>query len=178
MKSIKLIFLSVCLFTSTSYAKTIINFSKQLVVIYKVLNPLKVTVEPTEKMTVKRGTQKFKYSDSIDSRKKIEIKIEAPYNTRDEILDKIYGTATLQMQNNGIFDMVDITDKNKIIKGKGFFVNGGEGVSKQVLSLYNTSFKDKYEARTEIDAIFNEENKMMELGTYSGVLRIDVTYGE
>lgn len=178
MQKIKIKILALFLISTIGYAKTVINFSKQLVVIYKVLNPLRVTVDPVEKMTVKSGTQQFKYSETVDSKKKIGIKIEAPYNTRDEILDKIYGTATLQMHNNGIFDMVDVGDSSKIIKGRGFFPNEGETVSKQTLSLYNTSFKDKYEARTEVDVIFNEENNLMKLGTYSGVLRIDVTYGE
>ena len=158
------------------YSVTNINFSRQLVVIYKVLNPLSVTVDPVEKMTVKSGTQVFRYSEVISSKRKIGIKVEAPYHERDDILDRVYGTATLTMQNDGKFDLRS-TD-GKIVKGRGFFSLISDSATKQILPLYTSTSSGKYEARTEVDAIFNEEQKEMKLGEYSGVLSIDVTYGE
>lgn len=175
MKRITLFFISFCL-CKNLYSVTTINFSKQLVVIYKVLNPLSVTVEIPEKMTVKSGDQAFKYSDVTASKKKIGVKVEAPYHARDEILDRVYGTAKLRMQNNGNFELVS-TDGSKI-KGRGFFSSVSEQAIEQTLPLYTTSSSGKYEARTEVDAMFNEERNVMKLGQYSGVLRIDVTYGE
>ena len=172
----RIIFLLALYFWQNVYSITKINFSKQLVVIYKVLNPLKVTVETPEKMTVRSGNQIFKYSDVVASRKKIGIKVEAPYHARDEILDKVYGTATLTMQNSGNFDLIEKNGTK--IKGRGFFSSGGNQDVKQVLPLYTSTSSGKYEARTEIDAIFNEDQTTMKLGEYRGVLKIDVTYGE
>ena len=171
-----IIFLFGLCFFQNIYSITMINFSKQLVVIYKVLNPLTVTVDTPEKMVVKSGRQSFKYSDSIVSQKKIQIKVEAPYYDRDEILDQVYATATLRMQNDGKFDLVG-KDGSKI-KGRGFFPSISEYATVKVLPLYTTTINGKYEARTEIDAVFNEDNSEMKLGEYSGVLTIDVTYGE
>lgn len=172
----KFLLISIFLLSMSTYSKTVINFSKQLVVIYKVLSPLKVTVEPTEKMVVKSGTQSFKYSETVASKQYIGIKIEAPYNERDEILDRIYGTATIELVNGGKFSLRDSSGEE--IQGRGYFPSQGENSFKQVLPLYNTSFANKYEARTEVDAIFNEEQKMMKLGTYKGVLTVNVTYGD
>ncbi|WP_448820824.1 hypothetical protein [Cetobacterium sp.] len=167
--------LGLCFFQSI-YSITMINFSKQLVVIYKVLNPLTVTVDTPEKMVVKAGNQSFKYSDSVASKKKIGIKVEAPYYKRDEILDLVYATATLKMQDNGNFYLTS-ADGTKI-KGRGYFPSVGEKAVIQTLPLYTTTVNGKYEARTEVDAVFNEDNSEMKLGEYSGVLKIDVTYGE
>lgn len=175
MKKGTVFLLGLC-FWQNIYSTTKINFSKQLVVIYKVLNPLSVTVETPEKMTVKSGDQVFRYSDVIASKKKIGIKVEAPYHARDEILDRVYGTAKLQMQNSGNFELIS-TDGSKI-KGRGFFAPISEQATEQILPLYTTSSSGKYEARTEVDAVFNEERSVMKLGQYSGVLKIDVTYGE
>lgn len=170
------IILLVIFFCKIIYSATHINFTKQLVVVYKVLNPLTVTVEMPEKMTVKSGNQSFKYSEIIESKKRIGIKVAAPYHARDEILDKVYGTATLRMQNGGKFELT--SDEGNKIKGRGFFPSVSETATEEVLPLYTTTSSDKYEARTEVDAVFNEDKAMMKLGKYKGVLRIDVTYGE
>lgn len=175
MKKIMFFLIGICIWKNL-YSITRINFSKQLVVIYKVLNPLSVTVETPEKMTVKSGDQVFKYSEVTPSKKRVAIKVEAPYHARDEILDRVYGTAKLKMQNNGNFELV--SKNGSKIKGRGFFPSISEQAIEQILPLYTTSSSGKYEARTEIDAIFNEERSNMKLGEYSGVLRIDVTYGE
>lgn len=172
----KIIFLLGFCFFQNLYSITMINFSKQLVVIYKVLNPLTVSVDVPEKMVVKAGNQSFKYSDSIASKRKIGIKVEAPYYNRDEILDLVYATATLRMRNKGNFDLIG--NNGTKIKGRGFFPSVGENATEKVLPLYTTTLNGKYEARTEIDAVFNENNSEMKLGEYSGVLTIDVTYGE
>lgn len=175
MKKIMFFLIGICIWKNL-YSTTRMNFSKQLVVIYKVLNPLSVTVETPEKMTVKSGDQVFKYSEVTPSKKRVTIKVEAPYHERDAILDRVYGTAKLKMQNNGNIELVS-KNGNKI-KGRGFFPLGSEQAIEQILPLYTTSSSGKYEARTEVDAIFNEERSTMKLGEYSGVLTIDVTYGE
>ena len=47
-----------------------------------------------------------------------------------------------------------------------------------VLSLYNASVSNKYQASTTVDVVFNKNNKEMLMGTYKGVLILDVTYGD
>lgn len=104
------------------YSTTNINFTKQLVVIYKVLNPLSVVVDKPEKMIIKSSKDTFKYSSVTQSRAPLNVKIEAPYKVRDEILDKIYGTATLVLRNYGNFELKKIDDSSNTIKGRGFFL--------------------------------------------------------
>ena len=159
------------------YSVTNINFTRQLVVIYKVLNPLSVVVSKPEKMTVRRSKDTFKYSDVIQSRAPLDVKIEAPYNVRDEILDKIYGTATLILRNQGQFELRKVDDNSSVIKGRGFFPTKGEKSYEMVLPLNDASATNKYQASTMIDAIFNEDKKDMLIGNYKGVLILDVTYG-
>ena len=173
-KNILIIFILLSLYT---YSATSFNFTKQLVVIYKVLEPLSVIVDKPEKMIVKKGTQSFKYSE-VASLGPLNIKIEAPYNERDEILDKIYGTATLELQNNGAFELIETTNSDLKIDGQGFFPAEGESSYKMVLSLYNASVSNKYQASTTVDVVFNKNNKEMLMGTYKGVLILDVTYGD
>lgn len=160
------------------YPITKLNYAKQLVVLYKVLDPLTVEVDIPEKMTVKSGHEKFKYSEVISSRKPLNVKVEAPYKDRDLILDTIYGTATLELQNNGRFDLKNTKDPNIVIEGRGFFPEVGENVSKMKLELFNSNVANKYQAFTKIDAVFNESQNEMLMGTYKGVMILSVTYGE
>ena len=169
-KNILIIFILLSLYT---YSATSFNFTKQLVVIYKVLEPLSVIVDKPEKMIVKKGTQSFKYSE-VASLGPLNIKIEAPYNERDEILE----TATLELQNNGTFELIETTNSDLKIDGQGFFPAEGESSYKMVLSLYNASVSNKYQASTTVDVVFNKNNKEMLMGTYKGVLILDVTYGD
>lgn len=160
------------------FSITTFNFDNQLVVIYKVLNPLVVEVDQTEKMKVTSSRNTFRYSEIVPTRKKIGVTVKAPYNERDLILDKIYGTAKLELENNGSFELVEIKDSQKKIDGRGFFVSGGKESSIITLPLFNASVQNRYEQRTEIDAIFNERGEEMLMGTYKGVLKLNVTYGE
>ena len=176
LKKILLIF-KIILFSQNIYSATTINFTKQLVVIYKVLDPLSVTVDIPEKMTVKAGKESFKYSDVISTKAPLNVKIEAPYNLRDEILDKIYGTATLVLKNQGEFTLTDLKNSTNTIKGRGFFPTEGDKAYQLILPLNDASAANKYQASTTINAMFNEELKEMVMGTYKGVLVLDVTYG-
>lgn len=159
------------------YSVTNINFTKQLVVIYKVLNPLSVIVDKPEKMIMKSSKESFKYSDVVQSRAPLNVKIEAPYNIRDEILDKIYGTATLTLRDQGNFELKKVDDNSKVIRGRGFFPSEGEKSHQMILPLYDASAANKYQASTTIDAVFNEDKTEMLMGNYKGVLILDVTYG-
>lgn len=162
----------------STFSVTTFNFTNQLVVIYKVLNPLIVEVEQTEKMQVPSSADTFRYSETVASRKKIGITVKAPYNERDLILDKIYGTAKLELENNGEFELVEIKDSEKRIGGRGFFISEGKESSSLILPLFNASVQNRYEQRAELDAIFNEKKEKMLMGTYKGVLKLNVTYGE
>ena len=175
-KKIMYLFLAVY---ALSYTATNFNITNQLVVIYKVLDPLTVVVDTPEKMIVKHGKQSFLYSEVVTSQKPLEVRVQAPYNERDEILDRIYGTATLELRNNGRFTLTETSNATEKIEGKGFFPSAGEGSSKVVLPLYSGSTPaNRYDARINLDARFNEENKEMLIGVYKGVLFLDVIYGE
>ena len=54
----------------------------------------------------------------------------------------------------------------------------GENTSKMKLELFNSNVANKYQASTKIDAIFNEDQDEMLMGTYKGVMILNVTYGE
>lgn len=177
MKFYKIILIFMLLVTYL-YPVTKINYAKQLVILYKVLDPLTVEVDTPEKMTVKSGREKFKYSEVTSSKKPLNVKVEAPYKERDLILDTIYGTATLELLNNGRFELKSIEDQNKVVKGRGFFSEVGENTSKMKLELFNSNVANKYQASTKIDAIFNEDQDEMLMGTYKGVMILNVTYGE
>lgn len=174
MKKYIIFLLGFCLWKEI-YPITTINFTRQLVVIYKVLDPLSVIVDSPEKMVVRAGNQTFKYSEVTSSRAPLNIKIETPYKQRDEILDQIYGTATLELENKGEFVLVDEKASNNTIRGRGFFVSNS--ASQLTLPLYNASTPDKYQASTVVDAIFNEDKNEMLMGNYRGVLILNVTYG-
>lgn len=161
-----------------TFSITTFNFNNQLVVIYKVLNPLVVEVTQTEKMQIRSSQDTFKYSDVIPSKKKIGVTVKAPYNERDLILDKIYGTARLELENRGEFELTDTKDPQKKIDGRGFFPSVGEDAYMITLPLFNATVQNRYEESTEIDAFFNEKKNTMLMGTYKGVLKLNVTYGE
>ena len=172
------IILSFILITTCVYPITKINYAKQLVVLYNVLDPLIVEVDPPEKMVVRSGREKFRYSQITPSKKPLNVKVEAPYKDRDLILDTIYGTATLELLDNGKFDLKKIDDPSKVINGKGFFSEIGENTSKMKLDLFKSTVANKYQAFTKIDAIFNENQEEMLMGRYKGVMILNVTYGE
>lgn len=176
MRSIGIIVFFLCVLKS--YSITNFNYSNQLVVIYKVLDPLKVTVTPTEKMKIVAGNRKFTYTGTINSRAPISVLVEAPFNERDAILDTVYGTATLEFEDAGKFFLVNTTDSSKKIDARGYFINYSGEPSKIALPLYTGTSITKYEGRAEIDAIFNENQKDMVMGTYKGVLKLNVTYGQ
>lgn len=175
MKKIKILLILVLL-SIYSYSATKINFSKQLVVIYKVLDPLSVRVDTPEKMTVRKGNETFRYSQVVQSRTPLNVQISAPYNSRDEILDEIYGTAKLELRNRGEFELKELQNPNFKIKGKGFF-GSAEDEYQINLPLYNATTPNMYQASAQIDAIFNSDKEEMLMGTYKGVLILDVTYG-
>lgn len=170
-----IIFLLGLYFCQSLYSRTTVNFTKELVVIYKILNPLTVTVDKPEKMVVKAGNQIFRYSETVSSKVPLNIRIEAPYNVRDGILDQIYGTATLELENNGKFDLTD-GSTNNVIKGRGFFLDNVSHLLN--LKLESTESLRKYHGLVTVDAVFNEDGSEMLMGNYKGVLRLNVTYGK
>ena len=174
MKNLGIFLFVLC--TLKAYAVTNFNYSNQLVVLYKVLDPLKVTVSQTEKMKVVAGKQKFKYSEVVDSKTPISVLVEAPFNQRDDILDTVYGTATLELENSGKFSLKSTNGNSEEIDARGYFKNEPGEPSKIILPLFTGTSITKYEGRTEIDAVFNENQKEMLMGTYKGVLRLNVTY--
>lgn len=176
MRNIGIVIFFLCVLKS--YSVTNFNYSNQLVVIYKVLDPLKVTVTPTEKMRIAASNRKFTYTGTIDSRVPISVVVEAPFNERDAILDTVYGTATLELENTGKFSLINTIDTSNKIDARGYFKNYPGEPSKIVLPLYTGTSITKYEGRAEIDAVFNENQKDMVMGTYKGVLKLNVTYGQ
>lgn len=149
---------------------------KKLFVVYKALDPLSISIEQPEKITVKSGTESFRYSEMNQSKSKIKVGVKAPYmRGADDILDTVYGTVTFNLVNGGNFSLN--SPEGKSFQGRGFIVDGPSELDRKVLPLTRTSSSMEYTGNIEIDAIFNESNQNVTLGNYSGTLKLEVRYG-
>lgn len=173
---LRMLFFSMMILYIQTYSITIFNTAHHVVVIYKILDPLAVTVDSTEKLIVSAASKEpFLYSKSSSNRKPINIKIERPFNNRDSILDAIFSEATLELQNQGEFELSEIKDKTKKIGAKGFFSDNN--THKITIPLTFGGDANKYQGNTNLDVEFNGKRETIELGTYKGVLKVDVMYG-
>lgn len=175
--SLKLrILLGLSILWSQTYSATIFNTANHVVVIYKILDPLTVSADKPEKLTVSASNREpFKYTSSSTSKKPINIKIERPYNTRDNILDAIFSKATLEIQSQGNFELTETKDNTKKIGGRGFFIDSKS--HRTVVPLNSGGGSSRYQGSADLDVIFNEKKEKIELGIYKGVLKVDVLYG-
>lgn len=175
-KKLKILFFFMMIFCAKTYSRTIFNTANHIVVIYKILDPLVVAVDPVEKLTVSATSiDPFLYSRTSSKKKPINLKVERPFNQRDNILDAIFNKATLEMHNQGQFELKETKDGTKKIDAKGFFTDNDS--HKITIQLIYSGGVDKYQGNTNLDVWFNEKKEKIDMGTYKGVLKVDVLYG-
>ena len=83
-----------------------------------------------------------------------------------------------EVKINGKSSITDENGEYKINDLSSSTIHELKAVSYTHLSLYNASVSNKYQASTTVDVVFNKNNKEMLMGTYKGVLILDVTYGD
>lgn len=191
----KIIFVFFILVSSMGYSKTIWsgnNYDKNLVVLYKVLDPLIVTVDKPQKIVIPAIQKTYKYSEYSQGNRKLQVKVETPFNKGmiDDILRKVYEKVYFKLQNEGNFDLnytgkKDKETENTVIKGKGYFVDNKVGatenlkkvqIEKDFASTVNSE-QNKFSTTTEIDAEFTIDKENIPMGVYTGTLKLDVWFG-
>lgn len=176
LKLMLMLMIITSIFYIKTYAVTLFNTANHVVVIYKILDPLTVTVDKPEKLTVSGASMEpFTYSKTSLGKKPINIKVSRPFNNRDNILDAIFSKVTLEIQNQGVFELTEIKDTKKKLKAKGYFSDTKD--YKTIIPLSAGGGHNKYEGDANLDVEFNNGREKIELGTYKGVLRVDVLYG-
>ena len=155
--------------------------NKKITIIYKVLDPLIIDIEPTERLYISKLDKNFKYSQKSTTRNGILVKVETPYNTSsyDEILRKIYEKVYFQLENEGVFDLVHENNTMYKIKGSAYFVD--ENV-KEKATEYSKEFASSvagssFNTTTRIDVDFSLPDTELPLGIYKGTLRLNVWFG-
>lgn len=180
----KILFAIFILMTSISYCKESIwsvTSKNPIVIVYKVLDPLVVTVEQPEKIVVPAGVTTFKYSEYSKNKKKLNVRVKSSYTGHvDNILRKIYERVHFELQNGGMFDLIHEKEKSKKIIGKGYFVDGGLAPEGEKKTYYNKEFSnnlvvDSFNASTQIDVEFNKE-ATLPMGIYTGTLKLNVWF--
>lgn len=189
----KIIFMFFILISSIGYSETSWegnNYDKNLVVLYKVLDPIIVNVEQPQKINIPAVKGKYIYSNYSKNRKALQVKVETPFNKGmiDEILRKVYEKVYLKLQNSGDFDLNYINKKDKgteniTIKGKGYFIDSSVSATEDTKTSYiekqfaNSVAGDKFSTTTEVDAEFTVDNDNIPMGVYKGTLKLDVWFG-
>lgn len=182
----KYLFFLILLLSTTIFGKT--NWKSEdgrIRVIYKVLDPLIVTVEQPKRIIASTLDKKFTYS-SKNGGEMLRVKVYAPYN-KDEVdnyLRKIYERVYFELENDGVFKLYNESgNPNIFIDGKGFFVDTDAGITAGAKNThYDKEFKSNvgnnaFTATTNIDAEFSLPQGEAPLGVYRGALILKVWFG-
>lgn len=189
----KAIFFLFILISSIGYSKTTwngINYDKNLVVLYKALDPLIVKVDEPKRIIIPAKRNTYKYSEYSSDHRKLKVDVSTSYNKDqiDDILRKVYENVYFKLQNDGNFDLTHVKKENEkvenvTIKGKGYFVdNSVSATDKEKKSEITKPFSssvvgNKFSTTTEIDAEFTVDNDNIPMGVYTGTLKLDVWFG-
>lgn len=173
-----------------------INGNGSLTILYKTLPPLVVEVDEPEIMRIKRGTSKFKYSNSTKSQKPLNVNIEIQFNDgiidqngiNKDIVQAIYDTVNLKLLGNGKIELRAMNetiwpriDGTGVINGIVYFSNisgdkenNGESITRKL----GESIKGGLLTSNDIyiDAEFNQEEKEILAGTYLGKITLEVEF--
>lgn len=183
----KMIFIFFMLISCFSYTQTHWKGEDSpLVILYKALDPLIVTVEQPDKIIIPASKGTYKYSLYSQSKKPLSVKVAAKYNenTVDNILRKVYERAYFRLRDNGNFELLHKEQKDKKIKGKGYFIDD-EVQATETKKLYeiNKEFAgsvghNKFSTTTQIDVDFIiDDTNNAPMGVYNGTLKLDVWFG-
>lgn len=186
MKKI-LILLSFLLVTIISYSDVKWEGEDgRVTIIYKIVDPLIVDVEQPQKLVIGANQKKFTYSEASKDKKRVNVKVNAPYNQNhsiDNILRAIYAKVYFELQDKGEFNLTHTKNPENIIKGQGYFVDKEAGISSNdKKTFYNKDFSNrvngnKFYTTSQIDADFEMTKENMPMGVYSGTLKLNVWFG-
>lgn len=166
-------------FGATNWDRTSIN---PIVIIYKMVDPLVVNVEKPKKIYVPGSITKFKYSDYSEGKRKINVTVKTSYTGNiDNILRKIYERVYFELGSDGNFDLTHRDQMDKVIKGKGYFVDGMDAPEGSKKTKYDKSFSSSlsgtsFQTTTQIDADFTKSEDLP-MGVYTGTLKLNVWFG-
>lgn len=157
--------------------------SGKITIIYKVVDPLIVTVEQPEKLTVSANQKTFTYSDMTKSKKPLLVTVKTTYNsgTVDDILRKIYEIVYFELEKTGKFELTNGTNP-ELITGQGYFIDSQANATKNTkLTAINKPFAnnvggDTFSTTTEIDVDFTLPDGEVPMGLYTGTLRLNVWF--
>lgn len=185
---IKMFLIGVLCLGYSAYSRIDITY-RGLGVSYQIFRPLRVEVETPEKIRVKSGRDSFRYGDTNQGRFPLKVEVVTPRASVGGIYDSavrdhrtliniFYGRVKLSLANQGNFELKEIKDTSKVIKGRGFFVAEGGNAYEMVLQLNSRSYlaQEEWAGKTSIDVMFNEEGNEILMGVYKGVLKLDATY--
>lgn len=159
--------------------------NENLVILYKVLDPLIVTIDAPQKIILPAVKGTYRYSEKSKSQRPLRVVVKADYTKSqvDNILRKVYEKVYFRLQGNGDFDLVNRDEMSKKIQGKGYFIDSESGATvNNKLSEINKSFAgsvgaEKFSAETEIDADFIiNDPANVPMGLYTGTLKLDVWF--
>lgn len=158
--------------------------SGKISIIYKIVDPLIVTVEEPEKLIVSANQKTFTYSKMSSKKAPLVVKVTSSYNqnTIDEILRKIYETVYFQLQNGGKFELKNGAEQ-KVITGNGYFVDSQvtatEGAKLTEISkpFSSTVSGNTFSTTTGIDVDFTLPDGDVPMGIYRGTLYLNVWFG-
>lgn len=156
----------------------------KLRIMYKLLDPLIVTVEQPTKIKTNTLNREFTYS-SKNNGHRIKVNVRAPYNDGviDNYLREIYKNVYFELEKQGEFDLNNTTKKDALpIKGKGYFVDESSGVyAKDKKTFYTKEFSNRvsgnaFVSSTEIDVDFKLPDGEVPMGVYKGTLTLNVWF--
>lgn len=149
-------------------------------IIYKIVDPLIVTVDTPKKMTVSANQKTFTYSGVTNDHKPLLVTVKSSYNKVDDILRKIYETVYFELPNDGKFTLTN-QNTQKVIQGEGYFVDGTIGRATKTKNLskpfINTVNGTNFTATTHIDSEFTLPEGDVPMGVYTGTLKLNVWFG-
>ena len=173
-----------------------ISTETEIMTLIKIVDPIKIEVDPTQPITMTVSGNPITYSESTGEKVKLslilptgEVKVG---HQSDWAIKKYFGEVTIALQGrlgDGKFDLeLPVTDTNRatsVIEGRAYFgsykpVPGNRDNHITISTKYlNMSPIGGYEGRADFDVVFKKKagTVMLSKGEYKGVLRIEATYG-
>lgn len=156
---------------------------KKISIIYKILDPLRVTVTTPEKIVATRMDKSFSYSEKSSDKKALKVTVEAPYESGmlDNVLSKIYENVYFNLKNKGEFDLT-LENTEEKIEARAYFVDEPYISKLEKKTYYTKEFSktingNSFNTTTNIDVDFLLPNSSLPIGVYRGTLGLEVWFG-
>lgn len=181
----KFIFVFLLTTSVLSFGKTIWNGEDgRLRVLYKILDPLIVTVEDPVRLRASSLDKQFTYSSKNGGRP-LKVTVKAPYikDSIDTYLRKVYELVYFELADNGKFDLINNKKVDSKIAAQGYFVDNDVKISaKEKKAFYYKKFTENvagnnFNTTTGIDIEFTLPSGEIPMGVYTGDLILNVWFG-